>query len=369
MRSMIEKIKTGQYKVLTLSDRQQWTGYFEKLEDAYKEVFFLPGYYELYEKDNIKAECFIYESEGKIVLYPYLKSEISTKQLFASDAHYYDIEGAYGYNGLAVNSEEPDFLNGFDECFVDYCRKNNIIAEFVRFNPVSANHRLSPFIDTIVMNKNVIVDLNQTENDIWMNSYEHAVRKNVNKAKRNGLTIQMHDAKELPEVLLGSFIDIYKETMDRNKAEDVYYFSEDFYRRICKSLSERVLFIFTLDKDKPVSCELVLLSKRVAYSFLGGTLESHYSTGANNLLKHELILKLKELNFQTYCLGGGQKIDDGIFRYKATFSKRGIVDFYIGKRIHNAGMYAHICQAWEAKFPEKKEKYKNYFLKYKNTNG
>lgn len=357
---------TEHSKVLTVSNRQEWNKYFGKLEDAYKDVFFLPEYYELYEADNIKAECFIYEREGKIILYPYLKSEISMAQLSNSNSCYYDIEGAYGYNGLAVNSQDADFLIGFDGCFTNYCRENNIIAEFIRFNPVSANHQLSPFVDPIVANKNVIVDLNQTENDIWMNSYEHAARKNVNKAKRNGLTVHIYYAKELPETLFRCFMDIYKETMDRNRAEGIYYFSEDFYRRICKNLPERALFIFTLDKGKPVSCELVLLSKRVAYSFLGGTLESHYSTGANNLLKHELILKLKELSFQAYCLGGGQRIDDGIFRYKAAFSKKGIVDFYIGKRIHNADMYAHICQAWEAKFPEKKEKYKNYFLKYKN---
>ena len=64
-------------------------------------------------------------------------------------------------------------------------------------------------------------------------------------------------------------------------------------------------------------------------------------------------------------LGGGVAMRDGIFKYKKSFGKNGVRDFFIGKRIHNQDIYNLLCRTWERKNPAKKEKYKNYLLKYR----
>jgi hypothetical protein len=34
-------------------------------------------------------------------------------------------------------------------------------------------------------------------------------------------------------------------------------------------------------------------------------------------------------------LGGGYREGDGIFRYKRSFASDGVLDFYVGKKVHN----------------------------------
>ena len=119
-------------------------------------------------------------------------------------------------------------------------------------------------------------------------------------------------------------------------------------------------------KDEvPISCELVLHNGNIAYSYLGGTLSEYFSFRPNDILKHKLILKLKEIGLRYYCIGGGIKSGDGIYRYKRSFAKLGEYDFYIGKKIHNEKIYQEVCQAWENKYPDKQEDYKNFLLKYR----
>jgi len=99
---------------------------------------------------------------------------------------------------------------------------------------------------------------------------------------------------------------------------------------------------------------------------LGGTLSKYFEFRPNDILKHEIINVLKQRQYNYFCLGGGSSVDDGIFNYKKKFAKNGIFDFYIGKIIHNQQIYDKVVKQWEEKYPEKKEKYKNYLLKYRN---
>jgi len=71
------------------------------------------------------------------------------------------------------------------------------------------------------------------------------------------------------------------------------------------------------------------------------------------------------MGIKKFCLGGGTSPADGIFKYKQTFAKAGIVDFYIGKKIHNRPVYDRLCEQWATTFPDQAEKYSQYFLKYR----
>jgi hypothetical protein len=314
----------------------------------------------------VQAECFVYRNEQDVLIYPYLRTHINAVVDFICPEDCYDIEGAYGYNGFGTTSHELKFLQSFRSAFGEYCRQQNIIAEFTRFNPTFKNYALALDMDVELMNRNVIVDLKQSENDLWMKSYEHSVRKNVNKAKRQGVEVESFLGAYLPPEKLKEFLRVYKETMDKNKAEGFYYFNQKYFEDICKHLGQESLFMMAMLEGQVISCELVLLSSQTAYSFLGGTLADYYKLGANNLLKHELILKLKSMGLTSFCIGGGRSINDDIFRYKRNFAKDGVVDFFVGTKVHHQETYAKLCSLWEKQFPEKSQIYKNYFLKYRN---
>jgi len=358
--------RTMSERILTLEDREEWGEWIRRLPIPMQDVYYLPEYYGLFETAIAKAECFLYWEGDDVLVYPYLKTDISKATSFEPDEHYYDIEGAYGYNGFISNSASGAFLSTFAEVFSSYCLANRIVAEFTRFNPLLSNHLIARHLDRKTVNQNIIIDLDRTEEELWAHSYEHAARKNINKAKRSGLRVEIFRGSEIGQEWIDIFYRIYIATMDRNTAEASYYWDATFFANISKCLDCNSIFLFTLTAEgNPVSVEVILLSKHHAYSYLGGTLSQYYPERPNNILKHEAILTLKKMGVEKFCLGGGTTPGDGIFKYKQTFAKTGAVDFVIGKKIHDRPAYERLCRQWETMFPEKIEKYSHYLLKYR----
>jgi hypothetical protein len=171
---------------------------------------------------------------------------------------------------------------------------------------------------------------------------------------------------DISEEWIGIFYDIYNRTMIRTSAEEFYFFDAGLFRELAVAMPENTLFFFILDNNSlPISAELVLYNEFSGYSFLGGTLSEFYQYRPNDLIKHTIIETLKSKGIRYFCLGGGIVPDDGIFRFKRSFSKNGVVNFYIGKKIHNAEIYSRLVESWESNNPPKKEKYQNFLLKYK----
>ena len=137
-----------------------------------------------------------------------------------------------------------------------------------------------------------------------------------------------------------AFLHIYTATMKRNNADSEYFFKQDYFYAIKNKLSENALFIFIYKEGLVISVELVILNKYIAYSFLGGTLKEYFKFRPNDYLKHILIKTLKQRGLSFFMLGGGESLDDGIFKYKRNFSKNGVCNFYIGKLIHDETLYA-----------------------------
>lgn len=96
-------------KILTLDDSLEWSRLLSQFPSERKDVYFTPEYYFLYEAygDGV-ATCFVFEKEGEIALYPFLINPITTLG-YKLDKEYYDIQGAYGYNGIITSSEDADF--------------------------------------------------------------------------------------------------------------------------------------------------------------------------------------------------------------------------------------------------------------------
>jgi serine/alanine adding enzyme len=295
-------------------------------------------------------------------LYPFLKNSIN--QLgYVLDKDYYDIQGAYGYNGMIGNTTDASIIREFQSEFENYCSEENIVAEFTRFNPVLKNHIYFKQEYTELANYNVVHDL-KNEN-FWLEEFEYSTRKNINKAERNKLEVKFVMGYEMDDFYLDEFINIYYDTMQRAGADKYYFYSRDFFKNITNIAGHQSIFFFTVKGEKVISTELVLLSKKIAYSYLGGTLSEYFEFRPNDLLKYNLILKLKELGLDQYCLGGGISINDGIFRFKKSFARKTTLNFYTGKRIHNNDIYLAIISQWESRYSEKKDKFRNFLLKYR----
>jgi len=158
------------------------------------------------------------------------------------------------------------------------------------------------------------------------------VRKNVKKARASGVRIEFDE----DGTRLDDFLRLYAHTLDRRDAADRYRFQRDFFERLPEG--GRV-YVHALLDGEVVSSELVLLSERNAYSFLGGTDSASFAARPNDLLKWELILRLKEQGKRRFVLGGGYTAGDGIFRYKRSFAPHGLVPFSVGRRVFQQQLY------------------------------
>ena len=350
-------------KECTTSD-SQWGEAFRCLPTDLQDIYFSPSYYKVYEQVyGSQARCIIFENKNDFALYPFILTSLKVLSYIEFDRDYYDIEGAYGYNGMASASSDPVFISEISRAINECFQGKGIVAEFTRFNPVYKNHKLAPYLDVVNINHNVLVDL--TERDIWQNSYEHSTRKNIKKAERLGLSTTVIAGRDVTSEQLDSFIGIYEKTMVRNSADDFYSFPRHYFESILRFNGQNTIMVFTLKEGMPIACELVLYNGSVGYSFLGGTLIEYYDCRPNDILKHAIIEHLKDVGCTCFCLGGGATDGDGIFRYKRSFSKNGVVDFFIGKKIHNTSIYEQIVNAWSERYPDKCEKYGSQLLKYK----
>lgn len=239
---------------------------------------------------------------------------------------YYDLFTPYGYGGWIFEGEETK--DAYDE-YIKWCLDNNIICEFVRFNLF--DRREDYYGDVIPRVMNVVRNLEDDIENI-QKDYERRVRKDLKKT--NDLKLIVDDKGEY----LDDFLRIYYSTMDRNNAEDEYYFDRDFYNQIDK-MNGNFTYFHVLLEDKIVSTELVIMDNNNMYSYLGGTDRDYYSYHPNHFIKDEIIKWGVNNHYKNFVLGGGYGSDDGIFLFKKGFSPNGLIQFYTGQKIFNEDMY------------------------------
>jgi len=320
----------NQYRVLSIKDITQWCDLLKKIPEP--DLHYEPGYLRIFKQEG-EAKLFVYEKGNQFIAYPFILRQL--------DGGFYDISSPYGYGGpFYIPGTEQKVMDEFYDCFKQYCRDNQIITEFIRFHPLLQNHRLMTGLVDVNRNSTVVfVDLSRTLEQIWA-GYRYSNRKNINKAVREDVLVTIHNTPRY----FTEFITIYRETMDRNKAQQFYYFEPDFFDRLHNYLPNNYIYAHAWKNGRIVSTELLIYNRFYMHSFLGGTLADYFACRPNNLLKHEVIKRAKQKGIKYFILGGGRSDGDGIHRYKSTFSSD-FNGYYTGKSIHNPEAVAKLVSA------------------------
>lgn len=347
-------------KLLSLKDNVEWEYFHSKLPNDQQDVYFAPEYYALYEQNGDgKACCFVYEEEGEQVLYPFLLNSIN--QLgYELDDEYFDIQGAYGYNGIVASSKDKKFIAQFHDCFDHYCEEHHIVAEFSRFHPLLNNQTLSsPKMQTFYSRKTVKLDLSLSMDGIWMNQFSSKNRNVIRKAEKDGVTIVESQDYEF-------FRQMYDQTMHNVNAEDFYFFPAEYYERFKETFGENLILCFAMYEGKPISGSMFMFSKDYAHYHLSGRDKNYYKIAANNVVLWYGIQKAKERGCKWFHFGGGTSGDDDdmLLHFKQNFSKEN-GEFWIGKKVHNQVVYDEVVRQWKEKFPKSYEQNKVKLLGYR----
>lgn len=332
-----------EFRVLDSSqpnERQDWLDHWNSW--AAREVQAHPAYVSLFAEEHSRALAAVVHSDAGSVLFPFVLRRVPSTAAGQTDLT--DIITPYGYGGAYAwdvvdrNALAHDFWRAFAGWSVD----NRVVTEFVRLSLF--DDALLPYpTEPTVKQDNIVVDLGRTPEDLWM-SFEHKVRKNVNKARRSGIEVRV----DTTGALFDDFASIYTATMDRRGAASSYYFGPDFFATIHGELPGQFVYFHALQDNIVVSTELVLLSAKSVYSFLGGTLGEAFASRPNDALKVEIMRWAAESGRRWFVLGGGYAPDDGIFRYKRAFAPDGVRPFKVGTRIINDEEYRRLSHAHAA---------------------
>lgn len=277
--------------------------------------------------------CLKYSQDNNVVMLPGYLREIELTDMV-------DFISPYGYSGLIykTNTAVNIVKKGWSEikAYLD----NNVVSSFIRFSLDSDYSVFEEGVVPIMKNiKGVIIDY-----DAQSANFDRKVRKNVKRAKREGLVTDIIKGGDLTDIQLNSFHEIYIDTMKRNNAGEKYFFTLEQFGSFAKSRGDLCAFCFIYDSDKVVSVEMVLQSDDAIFSFLGGTLEEAFRKRPNDLLKYALINWAREEGIMYFVLGGGYGAEDGIFNYKKSFFPEDVVDYYVGRFIHNKEVYDDLVE-------------------------
>lgn len=317
--------------VITIDESEKWDSIVKNFDNY--DVNYLNRYSKAFGENGEGEPLLLYYENGTTkAMNVVMKRDIALcdqfKDILQSN-EWFDLSTPYGYGGFWIEGEDYTQL---DEEYETYCKKNGFISEFVRFHLFSNYKEI--FNGTVEsLTNNVVRSLDLSIDDMLMD-FEHKVRKNIKKADKAGLEIEIDETGNRIE----EFLEIYYGTMDRNNAKSRYFFPEEFFRSI-NEMAGNYVYIHVFYENKVISTELVIYGKEDCYSFLGGTRSDYFNLRPNDFLKFEIIKWAKTKGLKRFILGGGYGEDDGIFRYKKSFAPSGSQKFYIGKRVFNLEKY------------------------------
>lgn len=323
------------------------------------DIYYNLEYAKLYEDKDSKIEVFDFTSNNGKIKNIFLKRKIDIK---IDDEIYYDICTPYGYGGPIIieAADREKLVEEYKEKFDTYCKKNNIISEFIRFHPILNNALDFKNIYDIVFSRKVVATNLKDYEDPIKEEFSKSAKREIKKAKKEEINYSIIENPNSFE----NFIKLYYETMERNKATENYYFSLEYFNKILNNLSKEVLVIELKYLEKVIASELYFIQGDIMTAHLLGSSEEMLNLNIGGYLE-ALAVEWGKKNKKDFLYHGGgrtSEIDDSLFRYKKKFGQNTEFDFYIGKKIYNLSIYNKLVSI------KKKENSKSiYFPLYREV--
>ncbi|MBP4141520.1 GNAT family N-acetyltransferase [Flavobacterium sp. P4023] len=303
------------------------------------EPYYLLDYITVFSNGLDDLICFFFESDhSKATVF--MTGHLKKISIGGNSTDYFDFITPYGYTGPIFsknikNLEIEKFWQSVDQWYL----KNNVITEFIRFN-LSGNQELysGDTFSTMLNIKGKIID-----EEIQWKAFDHKVRKNVNKAKKENLSSTIYYHSIEPANIL-EFYTIYIETMKRTNANAKFFYSLSNFTKFIIDNKDYVSICTIYYENIAISSELLLVSDDTIYSFLGGTDDKYFDKRPNDFLKVEALNWGRSQGKKYYVLGGGYGFEDGIFKYKKAFFPTDVVEYYTGRKILRPDIYDQLVE-------------------------
>lgn len=299
------------------------------------DIYYLSGYVRAFHiHGDGDPYLLYYEENGLRAIYVYMRRPTAIEGI-------YDSVTPYGYGGVLFEGEISEAnRQAFWKAYLAEMEKEHIVDNFVRYHPVLKNAvPMQPISNVIDLGKTIAMDLASPEL-IWENI--HSKNRNmIRKAEKNGIVIEHGQGMDL----FDKFIDIYNATMDKDHAEEYYYFKRPFYESIHNDLRNNYELFHAKLEDKIIAMSIMIYANgRLNYHLSGSDIE-YRNLAPSNLLLYKAALWGCGKGMKTFHLGGGVGSgEDNLYKFKAAFNKVSDYQFSIGKQVFNEEKYNQLVE-------------------------
>lgn len=341
-------------KIIDISDAILWDSVVNSF--SCYDVYYLSGYVKAFQIHGDGApQLLYYETEGLKAIYVFMKRKTVIEG-------YYDSVTPYGYGGVLFEGDRSEGnLQTFWKAYVEKMKDEGIVDNFVRYHPVLANAVPMKQISTVIdLGKTVAFDLS-SEEVIWNNIISKN-RNMIRKAEKNG--IEIRHGKDIE--LFKDFKRIYNATMEKDHAEEYYFFGDAFYESIHRDLYDNYEMFYAVLNGEIIAMSIMLFANNQMHYHLSGSMIEYRNLAPSNLLLYKAALWGCEHGYKTFHLGGGVGSgEDNLYKFKAAFNRNSDYQFSIGKEIFDQEKYDELVSLRASKDNEFNSD-SNYFPLYRS---
>ena len=320
-------------KIIDMSHSTEWNETVKSF--AKYDVYYLSGYVKAFQiHGDGDPQLLFYEADGLKAIYVYMKRKTAIEG-------YYDSVTPYGYGGVLFDGDTSvQNLQAFWKAYVEKMKEEGIVDNFVRYHPVLRNAEPMKTVSNVIdLGKTIAFDL-ASPDVIW----ENIISKNRNmirKAEKNGIEIK--HGKDL--TLFEDFRRIYNATMEKDNAEEYYFFGEKFYESIHNDLYDNYEMFYAVLHGEIIAMSIMLYGNKQMHYHLSGSMIEYRNLAPSNLLLYKAALWGSEHGFKTFHLGGGVGSgEDNLYKFKAAFNRNSDYQFSIGKQIFDQEKYDELVK-------------------------
>jgi hypothetical protein len=324
--------------VIPLDERgAEWDALLARLTPRQRDVFFISSWLLLWQRrGDGRAMGAAWEDEGGLILYPFLLRELSSvEHLGAEFAGYFDTCTPFGFGGPLVEHQTPEeSVAAFREAFSAWCREASVVSESVRFHPL-LDTRL-PFVPHM--------EIDEVGQVVWCrfdrgacrvgDQLTQTARRNVRQARDAGLSCRIETSDEAYE----RFGELYLDNAARRHALLAERFDGAHFRALRDALGGGQALFGVRHQGELVAGALFLRGADFAHFHVMAADRRIASLRPANLVFFEALQWARGLGVSAIGLGGGDRGDDEMLRFKSGFAPLRAPSF-VGHAIHLPQIY------------------------------
>lgn len=327
-------------KEYTIDQCAQWEEVVESFDNC--DIYFHNGYACPLKVHGDGEPLLLYYESGELRgINVVMKRDIADNEHFngkIKNGQLFDFATPYGYGGWIFEGEQNvATTEEFRKQYLDYCKENRIVSEFVRFHPLIDNVDgiNKEFYNTMLLGNTVSILLDNEEY-IWQR-FSSKNRGHIRMAIKSGVTVRRENTQNAFEI----FKKIYKITMDHDAADSYYYFGDAYFESIKNNLEGNYSIFTAYLEDVPIATSIMLYSNHFMHYHLSGQLFDYRKYSGTSLILYEAAKWGCNNGYKKLHLGGGVGAQDGsLYVFKKSFNTREPDNnFYIGRRIYDQKQY------------------------------